>query len=1173
MENLDLAQASLGELDKALAATLGAPRVEDWSRLEACATEVIRTWRSLENPVDRAQLGAVGAERLGQAGARLHAQGRPSGRQLLRAALEMSPETPGLRYAVEQPDGWAKVLEASDWLEQRKPRQAKALLKTVREQHPNPHLEATIKSVLAMGMPLRSAPTLYTMNGVGTMMAGRRDQDSDGTWVSTLCFSVVLPLIPLSAYRVYTLGGGSYEFYREVPLSPFARWMRGLVLGSALAAVLGFITHTWWTSTAQVHRRAFAAAEAKVEAGEPADDIWFAFAADHQGSHLARPAIDRWFEARRRRVKAPIEGADVSELESTIHSLGYLAEGRHLWSPLTEQVLGWHAWTPPEGRTQVLRALHRGGSESLEPETGKRLNLALASELSESEPLTALELLTPHLAEAEVRRQSYALVDAISTNWSKVQEQAAVLTRWQQAVEGFEDAAPTLETLHAAQALGTERLADPRRTARLASHRETKLRAGVAKDPGDDAMAMAWAQTLSERGDIEGATKALLRVFDGAILTNEAQTELVRLWMLSGRLAEADALLNGRVQSRLPELAAAREAYASAAGALERRLEHQAEMGHLPPDLHRVARSGDEMKIAMAWNAWVEDALASDPGVIKARVRYQRAAEVVGAVLDLGALRIQRADGLEGEERERMLVSAETLFRSIATEGEGAPGFHLSLGTIQHRLGNREQGDAEFERVLALADPEWDAEVARAYRRLGLVEPAIQIAKRAYGKSSGAVRDGLARVMAVMSQTLEERRQWLERISTPNPHDEATLADLRADEAEQTGDLTSAASFAAAAAEKWGAIGARNNRARSLSHQFELEGREALLRQAIEELETVLASTPDASIPATNLASLEVLRVMAHTIYGLLGEEGLPLDLSSAGPALALLAPDRDELRALVSTPDYQATLERLRRAQVLAPAHTATYDLQWSILGAQRDQAGLARLLERSRQHVELPPAVFDEALILESLQVQDARARRLLEKARRPRTKGLAEALIAENLIRLATVRLDPSLLEQAEALLHRAKQHGPRLDTSSMARDLAEASLAIELLASHEALTRRYQEEQWQGYFIHFVAQLAKEGDVRLKEALPKAEGLPAMLEAGAQTAHPAFGRALLMELLGEPVPPEVYRAPTHQLQVELSRVLRNSPSQHAIADLFRERVETYGAASSEAEGGAR
>lgn len=63
-------------------------------------------------------------------------------------------------------------------------------------------------------IPIRRVPFLFTLNGFGTSLAGRRDFHAPtGTFVTNLVVTLLwIPVFVLAAYRVIPASGNSYHF-------------------------------------------------------------------------------------------------------------------------------------------------------------------------------------------------------------------------------------------------------------------------------------------------------------------------------------------------------------------------------------------------------------------------------------------------------------------------------------------------------------------------------------------------------------------------------------------------------------------------------------------------------------------------------------------------------------------------------------------------------------------------------------------------------------------------------------------------------------------------------------------------------------------------------------------------------------------------------------------------
>lgn len=80
--------------------------------------------------------------------------------------------------------------------------------------------------------PISSAPSLYTINGIGTTMYGSTDQDiASGSYLSTYYFVfLAIPIFPICRYRVIPTGNG-YRFLGKAPLRTFDKWHLAISIG------------------------------------------------------------------------------------------------------------------------------------------------------------------------------------------------------------------------------------------------------------------------------------------------------------------------------------------------------------------------------------------------------------------------------------------------------------------------------------------------------------------------------------------------------------------------------------------------------------------------------------------------------------------------------------------------------------------------------------------------------------------------------------------------------------------------------------------------------------------------------------------------------------------------------------------------------------------------------
>jgi hypothetical protein len=106
---------------------------------------------------------------------------------------------------------------------------------------------------LAQVQPITSAPTLYTINGIGTMLYGQQDEDArTGSHVATLYFTFLcIPVFPIACYRVIKKGNGAWSFLGKVPYSDreIRRW---IIFAIAVIALIAWNGSGGGTSTSNV---------------------------------------------------------------------------------------------------------------------------------------------------------------------------------------------------------------------------------------------------------------------------------------------------------------------------------------------------------------------------------------------------------------------------------------------------------------------------------------------------------------------------------------------------------------------------------------------------------------------------------------------------------------------------------------------------------------------------------------------------------------------------------------------------------------------------------------------------------------------------------------------------------------------------------------------------------
>lgn len=168
---------------------------------------------------------------------------------------EETEQSPLWRIVIEQGDADLFPVEVHQLYEQGRIPQARAALKQAAATEPDRERKARQLRYAAdpylWSEPLRSAPSLFTFNGIGTRLYGRRNPQPNGLYVSTLWFIVLfVPVYPLQSYVVADGEEGGWHFYAKAPLSATARGARWAAMAAvALAglAVVGVQVHGFVT--------------------------------------------------------------------------------------------------------------------------------------------------------------------------------------------------------------------------------------------------------------------------------------------------------------------------------------------------------------------------------------------------------------------------------------------------------------------------------------------------------------------------------------------------------------------------------------------------------------------------------------------------------------------------------------------------------------------------------------------------------------------------------------------------------------------------------------------------------------------------------------------------------------------------------------------------------------
>ena len=247
--------------------------------------------------------------------------------------------------------------------------------------------------------PVKSAPTLMRINGIGVGMYGKRDLDPETrTYIKTQCFCVVfVPLIALAAYRVADAERGWYFIGKE-RLSSFAKsWNLGiLILSLMFAGILAEQAHK--SSPEYVAKQELKRADEAMKSGRvlPAADVYRELAL---GTTAQAPAARRGLgEA----IEQCLREASPEKAEAAFKILATLPPQLNSPAPLVPDayqrgvaLIEKFGATNPDGTIGLLRqvALLNGSTNSLRPLEIKLLKEAIAAKANNTNRVVELALI------------------------------------------------------------------------------------------------------------------------------------------------------------------------------------------------------------------------------------------------------------------------------------------------------------------------------------------------------------------------------------------------------------------------------------------------------------------------------------------------------------------------------------------------------------------------------------------------------------------------------------------------------------------------------------------------------------------------------------------------------------------------------------------------------------
>jgi len=1201
MEPLDRLVQGLEQVSEAV----GEPELEpdpgrtDWREVERQISTLAEVTKSslvdpfdealgsIHDPEERGQVALAVGYLVGEVAVLLQASSLHDGLPLLQEARRMGAGDPEVDASTSDPDAFSHLVRGRWLLKQGRFDDANQVFKQLKAGTGLQVYKDAAQEGLDAPRPMRGgAPTLWTLNGFGISLYGDRDRWDDGTHVKTTYITALfVPLFPLASYRVHDHGDSTFTFYAKQRLTTAARvWQLLVPLGIAAAIAWGLLSD-YYDSNRYKAKQAYADArrldrDGKTKAARRAYEKLLGDYADDADATVVNGAAKRLVSLYGGDVKKPLTFASVSQVELLVQRFGNLprrAREGPAAGVLTRLLEGWVTAIGKKTNRDTEAGLEllalaervaRGEDLSRVRSTRRKRLLARAEAAASKWPLRALATYLTYPTHQRALSASAKVLERLVAHPFLLLSEEKLVRLWLRHTRGKSGLLALRTKVRAALKTAQDLTRDKDRQALVRKPNEKRLVAYLKAHPTDQQIANAVARLQRQRGASPEAHATLKRLGPPGILIAPARLTLASIYSDLGRPSDASALLEAHLAGRMGRFQKAQRAYQQAASRFQKSLVAQARAGNLPEAFKRRLSGLTEADQRKAFGEWMSKRFRENQQLKRLREAYQSFSTVVPACLTLGMVKLRLARAAGGKRREGLLADAERLFLGIRAEAQGVASYHLALGQVYYRLGKKPQGEKELQGLLAGANPLQHVEVAKAYRQLGMVDRARQIARKVWKNASHKkeARSAGATLMAVMADHLDDEEKWLKRADTTLDYVRTRLLEVQARRLMSQGKLARAdALFAQAekanAKQAAHSSAAANNAAITCQTRYQCTGNPKHLARGYRYLDAAHRLLPDNMVIVSNLAAHSFFLGGLTSLGGLFPVHRLRLASADVWTLLGALSdgPLRDRIvKGLQTSPKLRRCLDLTNQEEVLAPERLSGYRRELRLYVVMRSVTDLRKLKARlvqikqlqtgqaARSAREYRAGKFDKRLVKEyTLQIKQRR-KLVADLA------GKGKAVQAAALLLLGTSYFTRSSLvrsaddaRRAVAAFRKADKAWPALG----ARDhVLWAQVYVAILEEAEKLPAL--EKRWKrasriyglGTFLHrLIADKTATGMVRRLAARPE---LRQVLAARAQTVarRPSFRDWVVARLIGDEalikVTRAVFKRPETRLSVEIN-----------------------------------
>ncbi len=251
-----------------------------------------------------------------------------------------------------------------------------------------------------------------------------------------------------------------------------------------------------------------------------------------------------------------------------------------------------------------------------------------------------------------------------------------------------------------------------------------------------------------------------------------------------GDYDQAVDLLSPYVAERLPRLHEAEKTYRRSILKTQEKVIELFKKGKAPADVYQRARSAPVAQQDTIIREYIESQLQEDVAIRKSQQRLMVETSVVPVVLNLGMVRLNRAQATSDQEvRRRELEQAEKTFLEIRGAAGETDEYRIYLGQVYYWLGRPADGRKLFDELLESHQRSYPMliNVCRTLFNLGAFSDSRALAEEAYKKERDQSKKYVAASLrAVAPVDEDDQLTWLRLADPSDPEIQALLNDLLA---------------------------------------------------------------------------------------------------------------------------------------------------------------------------------------------------------------------------------------------------------------------------------------------------------------------------------------------------------------------------------------------------------